>query len=480
MANHLDYITQGMNDVTLDDKDEGGIALEELEGHGNESLEGDATNHGSAMEARQRSVYQALEANLFLFQFYHEIDVNRVVDGSPWSFNRKVLLIARMQEAVNPRCIPLNKIDLWVQIHDLQPGFMSEKVIMEVGNQIVTYVRSCPNNYKGVWREYMRIRVTLDIARPLKRRMKVRKSGNKWSWITLKYENVPTFCFICGVLGHSDKFCSKLFEVPENEISRPYGAWMRAPLRRAKMAIGSKWLRNGMDHSSFKETVVSGASGSNSMATGRTEKSVPKNTRGDEDELQNRDMTSGNKRTGMISGISNKDNIADGGEIPKGPRSVILENKKRRTDTGNENEMGPKTEIDHESDSEEAICFFGQTEVRVAVDHCWFCGQIDLLLFYPGSDIAAFHHSGQGGGIALLWRNKVEVELQSYSNNHVDVIVTVPRCSQFWLTGDMNNVLGQNDKRGGPPYPSWLIRGFQQALDDCELHDMELQGYQFT
>lgn len=46
--------------------------------------------------------------------------------------------------------------------------------------------------------------------------------------------------------------------------------------------------------------------------------------------------------------------------------------------------------------------------------------------------------------------------------------------------GDMNNVLGQNDKRGGPPYPSWLIRGFQQALDACELHDMELQGYQFT
>lgn len=34
---------------------------------------------------------------------------------------KKVLLIARMQEALNLRCIPLNTIDLWVQIHGMKP-----------------------------------------------------------------------------------------------------------------------------------------------------------------------------------------------------------------------------------------------------------------------------------------------------------------------------------------------------------------------
>lgn len=69
----------------------------------------------------------------------------------------------------------------------------------------------------------------MDLSKPLKRRMKVRRVGNDWFWIVFKYGNVPTFCFICGVVGHSEKFCSRIFDTPENEITKPYGAWMREP-----------------------------------------------------------------------------------------------------------------------------------------------------------------------------------------------------------------------------------------------------------
>lgn len=48
------------------------------------------------------------------------------------------------------------------------------------------------------------------------------------------------------------------------------------------------------------------------------------------------------------------------------------------------------------------------------------------------------------------------------------------------LIGDMNNVLSQEDKKGGRPYPTWLLRGFQDVLDDCLLVDMELLGYPYT
>lgn len=137
-----------------------------------------------------------------------------------------------MQEGLNPRYMSLNNIDLWVQIYDLQPGFMSEKVLMEVGNQMGVFVYSCPSNFKGGWREYMRIRVTMDLSKPLRRRMKLRKAGNEWFWINFKYENVPTFCFICGLLGHGEKYCSQLFEKLEEEITKPYGFFMRVPLRR--------------------------------------------------------------------------------------------------------------------------------------------------------------------------------------------------------------------------------------------------------
>lgn len=71
----------------------------------------------------------------------------------------------------------------------------------------------------------MRVRVKIDLSKPLKHWMKIRRTGDDWFWI--KYENVLTFCFICGLLGHSEIFCSRLFETPEHEIIKLYRGWMR-------------------------------------------------------------------------------------------------------------------------------------------------------------------------------------------------------------------------------------------------------------
>lgn len=244
--------------------------------------------------------------NLFVFQFYHEIDLNRVIDGSPWSFNRKVLLIGRMNKNMNPRCVPLDAIDLWVQVHDMQPGFMTKIIMKEIGNQVGKYISSCASNYKGVWREYMRIRVTIDITKPLKRRINVRQTGNEWSWITFKYENVPTFCFICGIFGHTDKFCSKIFDTKESEIAKPYGVWMRAQPRRKNNLIGAKWLRNGGEvvpessntmgdrRNPVPDQVVRDAQSVSDISL------IDKNGNIQGDNTQQKDMT------GMKSGISNK------------------------------------------------------------------------------------------------------------------------------------------------------------------------------
>lgn len=63
-----------------------------------------------------RGVYiREFEPKLYLFQFYHEIDIKRVVEGSPWSFNMKVLIISRMKEGDVPRGISLNNLELWVR-----------------------------------------------------------------------------------------------------------------------------------------------------------------------------------------------------------------------------------------------------------------------------------------------------------------------------------------------------------------------------
>lgn len=256
-----------MQHITLEEEEEGGLALEGLEEveqgenfcdyNAKLCLVGRFLSEGvmdfqamqqtlAALWKPGRGVYiKEVDVNLYLFQFYHEIDIKRVVDGSPWSFNRKTLIIARMKEGDIPRSVSLNTLDLWVQIYDLRAGFMSERVIKEVGNYIGNFIESWSGNFEVGWKEYFHVRVKMNLSIPLKRRMKLRKSGEEWVWISFKYENVPTFCFICGILGHSDKFCSRLFDTPEAEIVKPYGAWMRAPFRKPVKQIGARWLREG-------------------------------------------------------------------------------------------------------------------------------------------------------------------------------------------------------------------------------------------
>lgn len=78
---------------------------------------------------------------------------------------------------------------------------------------------------------------------PLKRRMKLKKNENSWCWVNFKYEGVPTFCFICGFIGHNEMFSEKLFKTPMEQIEKSYGVWMRADPMRKTHTIGSKWLR---------------------------------------------------------------------------------------------------------------------------------------------------------------------------------------------------------------------------------------------
>ncbi|XP_074323639.1 uncharacterized protein LOC141660543 [Apium graveolens] len=154
-----------------------------------------------------KGVYvKALDRYIFIFQFYHEVDIKRVIEGSPWTFGCFQLVCERLKPGDDPRSLPINRLDIWVQLHNMSPGFMSQRVVQDIGNYIGSYVEGDGNNFIRVWREYLRVRVTIPLDKPLKRRMKLKKSEDNWCWVNFKYESIPTFCFICGLMGHNKKF----------------------------------------------------------------------------------------------------------------------------------------------------------------------------------------------------------------------------------------------------------------------------------
>ncbi|KAM6558692.1 hypothetical protein CsatA_027931 [Cannabis sativa] len=194
-----------------------------------------------------RGLYvKELEPNLFLFQFYHEVDIERVIEGSPWTFDRAPLVFERVKTGENPRQVALLHLELWVQLHNMTTGFMSERIIQGIGNYIGTFLRSDPNNFMGVWRDYLRIRVKIRVDVPLKKKKKLQIQGGPVCHATFKYEDLPTFCFICGVLGHTERFCERLFDTPKELIVKNFDETLRAVPRRRRYADGSRWLKTGL------------------------------------------------------------------------------------------------------------------------------------------------------------------------------------------------------------------------------------------
>ncbi|XP_058741816.1 uncharacterized protein LOC131614184 [Vicia villosa] len=48
------------------------------------------------------------------------------------------------------------------------------------------------------------------------------------------------------------------------------------------------------------------------------------------------------------------------------------------------------------------------------------------------------------------------------------------------IIGDFNDLLSQNDMQGVNAHPNWLCTGFQDAVGDCDLTNIPLEGYPFT
>ena len=71
---------------------------------------------------------KAINPNLFLFKFFHELDLERVRNGGPWTFDRCVLLTKHQQEDEEPSDVELFDIELYVQRYDLPTGLQSGSV----------------------------------------------------------------------------------------------------------------------------------------------------------------------------------------------------------------------------------------------------------------------------------------------------------------------------------------------------------------
>lgn len=184
----------------------------------------DQSYNFNIMRSRMANIWKPVRGVLFkdigngrfLIQFYHSFDMTRILEGGPWSFDNRPLIIHKLQIGDIPTQVELNKLAFWVQIYDIPHGLFTEKVGISLGNFIGKFLDYDDSNRGAAWKPYMRIRVELNVDLPLKRWKKIKLCNGIATQVNFKYERLHTFCFICGKLGQKILRCSIYHDRSDN------------------------------------------------------------------------------------------------------------------------------------------------------------------------------------------------------------------------------------------------------------------------
>ncbi|MBA0553678.1 hypothetical protein Golob_012838 [Gossypium lobatum] len=123
----------------------------------------------------------------YLFKFYNPLDLDRVINGTPWTFNNHLLVFNLLKED-----------------NDLLQVALS--IAKQFRNFIGEFVGYDAKQSNWGYKSYLRIRVKMDIRKPLKRQKKIMLTLTKFTLARFQYERLSLLCFLCGCLGHRDNF----------------------------------------------------------------------------------------------------------------------------------------------------------------------------------------------------------------------------------------------------------------------------------
>ncbi|KAK4428769.1 hypothetical protein Salat_1176800 [Sesamum alatum] len=198
-----------------------------------------------------------IDGNRILFRFDHQIDRKRVIDNSPWAFDKNLLVIKPVAAEENPMKVDLDWCDFHTHIHDFPLGKMTKEIAKFIENQIGGFIDVESDNNNGIWGSSLRIRVSLNITKPLKRVLRIRTSMGEDQLISFTYEKLPNFCYLCGCLGHLAKYCELQLQTDfvDPGENMPYGPWLIAnqlhSIRKPTASIKQNRLLKWTTHAFF-------------------------------------------------------------------------------------------------------------------------------------------------------------------------------------------------------------------------------------
>ncbi|XP_062186552.1 uncharacterized protein LOC133890122 [Phragmites australis] len=177
---------------------------------------------------------------MFVTEFESKQDLERVVDGAPWTVGRNAVVLEKMDPTKRPTEMVFNRLQVWVRVLDLPFKLMNKKwgevIAKQIGHELIRLDVDEKGKPRG---SSLRARITIDITKPLMRWITITpKSRGVEERYDLQYEDIPFFCFSYGRIGHSELLCP----TPAKRDAQgflPYSEKLRAPDEKKKKSKAS-------------------------------------------------------------------------------------------------------------------------------------------------------------------------------------------------------------------------------------------------
>lgn len=114
-------------------------------------------------------------------------------------FNQNLFIVDRVSGEEQPSRLDIHFEIFWVRVYDL-PLILSSETMAKKLREILETFEEMDSKEMHRNGKILRIKVKMDLKNPLKRGTVVR-SKEKIHKVFLKYECLPTFYFICEILG---------------------------------------------------------------------------------------------------------------------------------------------------------------------------------------------------------------------------------------------------------------------------------------
>lgn len=265
-----------MEKMVLTEKEERGLRVGKIGGEKSLSKEpqavvkvmSDRPVRADALEAALGKVWCPIKGiackdlgdNHFLFTFFQAAGKKRALEDGPWSFGKDVVVVVDFDGSKRVDEMKFTDIPIWVRVLKMPLGTMTREYGKAIGNHVGRFVEMESEDGELAVGQFLRIKVRLDITKPLMRGIKLNVEADgkeKDLWCPFKF--LPDFCYICGIIGHVERDCEV---TPVQGARRQYNSQLRYIPERRKGGIDGVG-REGYTHSKLPwRTGVAGSKGS--------------------------------------------------------------------------------------------------------------------------------------------------------------------------------------------------------------------------